>query len=110
LLIYGGFSAMRSPLDVFPEFAPPLIDIQTEAPGMSSEAVENLVSIPLESAVNGIPHVKVLQSKSVQGVSQVVLKFEPGTDMVKVRQMVAERVALVATTLPAQVKPPVVLP
>ena len=98
LLVYGGLSALRSPLDVFPEFAPPLIDIQTEAPGMSSEAVENLVTIPIESAVNGIPHVKALRSKSVQGVSQVVLEFERGTDMVKVRPMVAEGVARAAVS------------
>src|SRR5262245_24581563 len=110
LLVYGGVSALRSPLDVFPEFAPPLIDIQTEAPGMSSEAVENLVTIPIESAVNGIPHVKALRSKSVQGVSQVVLEFERGTDMVKVRPMVAEGVARAAVSLPAQVKAPTVLP
>src|SRR5262249_14715220 len=62
------------------------------------------------SAVNGIPHVRALRSKSVQGVSQVVLEFERGTDMVKVRPMVAERVALVATSLPAQAKAPNVLP
>ena len=110
LLIWGAYSATNAPLDVFPEFAPPIIDVQTEAPGMSSEAVENLVSIPIESACNGIPHMTTLRSKSVQGVSQVVLIFERGTDMVKVRQMVSERVALVATSLPAQVKTPTVLP
>ena len=110
MLIYGGMSAMRAPLDVFPEFAPPLIDIQTEAPGMASGPIENLVTIPIESAVNGVPHVRALRSKSVQGVSQVVLEFERGTDMVKVRPMVAERVALAATSLPAQVKAPIVLP
>jgi CzcA family heavy metal efflux pump len=110
LLVYGGWAAMRSPLDVFPEFAPPLVEVQTEAPGMSSESVEKLVSIPIESALNGVPHVTTLRSKSVQGVSQVVLLFERGTDMVKARQMVSERVALTAATLPAVVKPPVVMP
>ncbi|MSQ97423.1 MAG: efflux RND transporter permease subunit [Gemmataceae bacterium] len=110
LLVWGGYLASKAPLDVFPEFAPPMIDVQTEAPGMSSEAVENLVSIPIESALNGIPHMTTLRSKSVQGVSQVVLIFERGADMVKVRQMVSERVALVATSLPAQVKTPTVLP
>jgi CzcA family heavy metal efflux pump len=110
LLVYGGYSAMQSHLDVFPEFAPPLVEVQTEAPGMSSEAVENLVSIPIESAVNGIPHMTALRSKSVQGVSSVVMLFEQGTDLFKVRQMVTERVAVAGTSLPAQVKAPRVMP
>ncbi len=110
LLVYGGYAATRAPLDVFPEFAPPIVDVQTEAPGMSSEAVENLVSIPLESALNGIPHMTKLRSKSVQGVSQVMMYFEHGTDLFKVRQMVSERVALAAVKLPAQVQAPRVMP
>jgi len=110
LLVYGGWSALQAPLDVFPEFAPPLVEVQTEAPGMSSEAVESLISIPIESALNGIPHMTRLRSKSVQGVSQVDMLFERETDMVKVRQMVAERVAAVAGSLPAQAKAPIVMP
>src|SRR6516162_8082704 len=110
LLVYGGNSALQSHKDVFPEFAPPLVEVQTEAPGMSSEAVENLVTIPIESAVNGIPHMTTLRSKSVQGVSSVVMLFEQGTDLFKVRQMVAERVAVAGTSLPAQVKAPRVMP
>ena len=110
LLIYGGYSAMQAPLDVFPEFAPPLVEVQTEAPGMSSEAVENLVTIPIESAVNGIPHMTTLRSKSVQGVSSVVMLFERGTDLFKVRQMISERVAVAATKLPVQVSAPRVMP
>ena len=110
LLIYGGWSALKSPLDVFPEFAPPLVEVQTEAPGMSSEAVENLVTIPIESAVNGIPHMTTLRSKSVQGVSSVVMLFERDTDLFKVRQMVTERVAVAATKLPIQVSAPRVMP
>lgn len=110
MLVYGGYLATRSPLDVFPEFAPPIVDVQTEAPGMSSEAVEHLVSIPLESALNGIPHMTKLRSKSVQGVSQVMMYFEHGTDLFKVRQMVIERVAVAATKLPAQVQSPRVMP
>src|SRR5262249_61581631 len=95
-----------SALDVFPEFAPPLVEVQTEAPGMSSESVESLVTIPLENAVNGIPHMTTLRSKSVQGLSSVVLLFEPGTDLFQVRQMVSERVAVAAAALPQQVKAP----
>src|SRR5262249_16553254 len=97
VLLGGGiWTALRTPLDVFPEFAPPLVEVQTEAPGLSSEAVEGLVTIPVESAVNGIPHMAVLRSKSVQGLSSVVMLFERGTDLFKVRQMVAERVAVAA--------------
>src|SRR4026208_283159 len=88
LMIVGVRTAKRAPLDVFPEFAPPLVEVQTEAPGMSSATVENLVTIPLESALNGIPHMTALRSKSVQGVSSIVMIFDHGTDLFKVRQMV----------------------
>ncbi len=110
VLAAGVSDALRSPLDVFPEFAPPLVDVQVEAPGMSSEAVENLISLPLESALNGMPRMTMLISKSVQGLAQVVVKFQPGTDIFQARQMVTERVAVVATRLPQQCKPPLVLP
>ena len=70
----------------------------------------NAEAKPLESALNGIPHMTTLRSKSVQGVSQVVLLFERGTAMVKVRQMVSERVALVAKTPSTQARAPVVMP
>src|SRR3954453_18562443 len=73
LLVVGSRSIRRAPLDVFPEFAPPLVEIQTEAPGLSTEEVESLVTVPIENALNGTPHVKVVRSKSVLGLSQVVL-------------------------------------
>ena len=110
LLVVGIVAASRYPLDVFPEFAPPLVEIQTEAPGMSSESVESLVTIPLESAVNGIPRLTTLRSKSVQGLSSIVLLFEQGADLFQVRQMVNERLASAAPNLPLQVKTPKLLP
>src|SRR5581483_2782322 len=110
VLLAGVADALRSPLDVFPEFAPPLVEVQVEAPGMSSEAVENLVTLPLESALTGMPRMTTLRSKSVQGLSAVQLLFEPGSDIFHARQMVTERVAVVATRLPQQTKPPHVLP
>jgi CzcA family heavy metal efflux pump len=110
LFVAGVADARRSPLDVFPEFAPPLVDVQVEAPGMSSEAVENLVIVPLESALNGMPRMTVMRSKAVQGLAQVVLQFEPGSNVFQARQMVSERVAVVAARLPQQCKPPLVLP
>src|SRR6476659_5591660 len=94
LLLVGGFQSIRkAPLDVFPEFAPPIVEIQTEAPGLSSEQVESLVTLPLENALTGIPNVTTVRSKSVLGLSAVVLILGHGTDVMKVRQMVQERVA-----------------
>src|SRR5215510_14310139 len=100
LLAGGVWTAARTPLDVFPEFAPPLVEIQVEAPGMSSEAVEQLVTIPIESAVNGLPRMTTLRSKSVQGLSAIQVLFEPGSDIFRSRQMVSERVSVAATRLP----------
>src|SRR4051794_37080143 len=110
VLAAGVADALRAPLDVFPEFAPPLVEVQVEAPGMSSEAVEHLVTLPLESALTGMPRMTTLRSKSVQGLSAVQMLFEPGSDVFQARQMVTERVAVVATRLPQQTKTPHVLP
>src|SRR5437868_1826328 len=109
LLVVGSRSVQRAPLDVFPEFAPPLVEIQTEAPGLSTTEVESLVTMPIENALNGIPHVKYIRSKSVLGLSQVVLVLETGTDPLKVRQMVQERTAAVTRQLPTVALPPVIL-
>ncbi len=109
LLAVGYRSLGRAPLDVFPEFAPPIVEIQTEAPGLSSEQVESLVTLPLENALNGIPHVQVVRSKSVLGLSQVVLVLEHGADHLKVRQLVQERVAAESRQLPSIARPPVIL-
>jgi CzcA family heavy metal efflux pump len=109
LMIYGVQAAQNAPLDVFPEFAPPLVEIQTEAPGLSTEEVEALVSVPLENSLNGTTGLKTLRSKSVLGLSSVVLIFKEGTDLMVARQLVAERLSIAASRLPAVVKPPVIL-
>ena len=110
LLVVVGLRATRTAsYDVFPEFAPPLVEIQTEAPGLSTEEVEALVTIPLETALNGTAWLATLRSKSVLGLSSVVLLFQDGTDLMRARQLVQERVALVAPRLPAVAKPPVML-
>ena len=110
-LIIVGVRTMDSiPLDVFPEFAPPLVEIQTEAPGISTEDVESLISVPIENAVNGIPFVKAVRSKSVLGLSSVRLIFAGGTDLLMARQLVQERITLVAAQLPLVARPPVILP
>ena len=103
-LIVVGVRTMDSiPLDVFPEFAPPLVEIQTEAPGISTEDVESLISVPIENAVNGIPFVKAVRSKSVLGLSSVRLIFASGTDLLMARQLVQERITLVAAQLSSRV-------
>lgn len=109
LLIVGSRAIRHAPLDVFPEFAPPVVEVQTEAPGLSTEEVESLVTVPIENALNGIPHVQTLRSKSVLGLSQVVMILEQGADPLKVRQMVQERVTAEARQLPAIARPPVIL-
>src|SRR5262245_28324245 len=110
VLVFGVIVALRTPLDVFPEFAPPLVEVQVEAPGLSSEAVESLVTIPLESAVNGVPRMTVLRSKSVQGLSSITMLFESGPDIYKARQMVAERVGVARAGLPQQLGTPKMMP
>ncbi len=97
-------------LDVFPEFAPPLVEIQTEAPGISTEDVESLITVPIEKPVNGIPFVQTVRSKSVLGLSSVRMIFEPGTDLLVPRQLVQERLALAQASLPLVARPPVILP
>jgi CzcA family heavy metal efflux pump len=98
-----------TPLDVFPEFAPPLVEVQTEAPGLSTNDVEALVTVPLEAALNGIPGLDRIRSKSVLGLSSVVLVLDPSTDVMTSRQMVQERLSRAATTLPSVARPPVML-
>jgi CzcA family heavy metal efflux pump len=111
LLLGGGFYAtLRARLDVFPEFAPPQVVIQTEAPGLSPGEVEQLVSQPIESAVHGIPRLDVLRSQSIQGLSVVTVIFQDGTDIYRARQQVSERLAELAGQLPAGVKAPRMAP
>src|SRR5262245_60386670 len=110
LFIAGAYSASRTPLDVFPEFAPPLVEVQVEAPGLSSEAVEQLVTLPLENALNGLPRMTDIRSKSVQGLCSITVLFERGSDIFQARQLVAESVAVQAARLPQQVQQPRVMP
>lgn len=110
LLVFAGLRVARdAPLDVFPEFAPPLVEVQTEAPGLSSVEVEALVTVPIENALAGIPRLRTLRSKSVLGLSAVVLIFGDGTDLMVARQLVQERIGLAAARLPLQAKAPVLL-
>src|SRR5437870_3552290 len=109
LVVFGVRTLEKTPLDVFPEFAPPLVEIQTEAPGLSTQEVETLVSMPLENALTAVPFVKTIRSKSVLGLSSVVLIFNDGTDLIRARQLVQERLAVETPKLPAVAHPPVIL-
>jgi len=105
----GWFTLRSARVDAFPEFAPPLVEVQTEAPGLSALEVEQLVSQPLEHVLDGTPRMTTLRSKSVLGLSSVVLHFHEGTDLFQARQLVQERLARAAARLPAAARPPVML-
>lgn len=107
---YGLYTALHAKLDVFPEFAPPQIFIQTEAPGLSTEEVEALVTRPVENGVNGVGSLESIRSQSIQGLSVVNVIFQEGTDILKARQMVSERLVQVASELPQGVKSPRMAP
>ena len=109
LIFFGVQRVDDAPVDVFPEFAPPKVEIHTVAIGLAPTEVEELISIPLEQALNGVPGVTNIRSRSVEQLSQIVLFFEPGTDLLEARQLVAERVANVTPTLPTWAAPPVML-
>ncbi|MFL6140552.1 MAG: efflux RND transporter permease subunit [Labedaea sp.] len=104
----AGLHDMR--VDVFPEFAPPRVEIQTNCLGLSTADVESLVTVPLEQALNGVTGLDDLRSKSVPQLSSIELVFKQGTDLLKARQLVTERLAQVTPTLPTWAAPPVMLP
>ena len=110
-LIYFGIGQLSDmPVDVFPEFAPPMVEIQTISLGLSAEEVESLVTIPLELVLAGVPGMDVMRSKSVPDLSAIKMYFESGTDLLLARQMVQERIVTVVPTLPTWASPPVMLP
>jgi CzcA family heavy metal efflux pump len=110
-MLFVGIGQLASaPLDVFPEFALPRVEIQTPCLGLSAEEVEALVTVPLEQALNGVDGLQTLRSKSVPDLSSIELRFKAGTDLLRARQVVQERVATVIPRLPTWAAPPVMLP
>ena len=107
---YGYYTIRNAKFDVYPEFSPPQVIVQTEAPGLSSLDVESLVTRPIEAALNGTPNLEALRSNSVQGLSVVVATFEDQIDVYRARQMVAERMTEAATRLPQGVRAPSLAP
>ena len=109
LMVFGISRLTNSAVDVFPEFAPPKVEIQTLSTGLSASAVEELVTVPLEQALYGVPGLDVMRSRSVPDLSDIVLIFKPGTDLILARQLVNERLQSVYPTLPTWAAPPVMI-
>ena len=97
-------------LDVFPPFAPPQVEIQTEATGLAPEEIESLVTLPIESAINGTPGVTAVRSSSAVGLSSVKVIFDWGTEIYQARQLITERLQQAQSKLPAGVETPQISP
>jgi Cu/Ag efflux pump CusA len=110
LLGYGIHVTMNAKLDVFPSFVQPQVVIQTECPGLAPEQVELLVTLPIESTVNGLGDMESLRSESIEGLSIITAVFKEGTDVFRARQMLAEQLGEMAGELPSSVKPPRMTP
>ena len=108
--VLGVYNLTQMPLDVFPDFAPPQVEIQTEAPGLAPEEVESLITLPIESAVNGTPGVETVRSSSAVSISVVKVIFKWGTDVYQARQLVTERLQQVQEKLPEGVGTPQISP
>lgn len=107
---FGIYTAVNAKYDVYPEFSPPQIVVQTEAPGLSPEDVEQLVTRPVEYAMGGVPRLRSTRSQSIQGLSVVTVLFAEGMDIYRARQVVNERLSELSGQLPQGVMPPVMAP
>src|SRR5581483_3315463 len=110
LMFFGTLSLRHSPVDVFPEFAPTRVEVQTACLGLSAAEVESLVTVPIEQAMSGIAGLETVRSKSVNQLSSVEMIFKHGVEELPARQLVQERMAQVAPTLPTWAAPPMMRP
>ena len=108
LVVVGLTQIEKMSIDVFPEFAPPIVEVQTEAIGLPAEQVESLITLNLEELLSGVPWLESIRSQSITGLSSIVLTFKRGTDVIRARQMIQERLTL-AYTLPNVAQPPAML-
>ncbi len=105
LIVYGVYGLSRTNLDVFPEFSPTQVVVQTESPGLSSTLVEQLVTQPIETTLSGIAGLKSMRSQSIPGLSVITIVFDENTDIYRNRQVVAERLATLNNQLPKNITP-----
>src|SRR5713101_240829 len=103
LIVAGAYSFQRMPVDAYPDLSPPRVQLITQWPGHAAEEVERLVSLPLEVEMNGVPHMEVMRSISLYGLSDIRLTFEESTDDYLARQLVFERLG--NAVLPSGVEP-----
>jgi CzcA family heavy metal efflux pump len=108
-MVFGVAELRGTPVDVFPEFAPPRVEIQTPCLGLSASEVEEFITVPLEQQLNGVPGLDTIRSSSVPQLSSITLIFEHGTDLLQARQLVQERLTTVVPTLPTWAAPPQLL-
>src|SRR5690348_5471763 len=105
-IIYGVHVTMRAKLDVFPDFVPTQVTIQTEAPGLSPADVEELVTRPIETALIGAGSQESVRSESIQGLSVITVVFKEGVKILEARQQISEKLSELAGVLPIGVKSP----
>jgi CzcA family heavy metal efflux pump len=110
LMVLAVYDVRDTPLDVFPEFVPAQVSIQAEAPGLTPEQVESLVTRPLEAAVGGAPGLATMRSESIPGLAVLAIDFADGTDPQRAHQDIAERLSRVSSTLPSGVAVPKLSP
>src|SRR5919204_4494112 len=110
MLGFGAQQLRAMPVDAFPEFAPPRVEVQTLCVGLSAAEVESLVTVPLEQALQGMPQLDFIRSKSIPQLSSIELYFKQGTNIFRARQLVGERIATVGPTLPTWAAPPFEMP
>ena len=109
-LLAGLWATGSAPLDVFPDFVPSTVDIQTEAPGFTAEQVEQLVTKTIENAVNGATGLSTMRSESIPGLSVINIQFKDGTNLYNARQGISERLGELGSAFPAGVEPPKLSP
>ncbi len=93
LVVFGSIQLKNMPVDVFPEYEPPIVKIQTEAIGLSAQEMEDMITMNLEEMLSGVPWLKSIRAESVTGLSSIELTFHRGTDLIRARQMVQEKLA-----------------